>query len=380
MDFVDLPFVRQNLDDDVLPFVLQNLKTHNVLMTLDGVVKLNPFGPVMAGEPSDDSANLCLQARAPKEGAETVLSNSHSWAAIVLEMFLGRRPWKSEITLRKNIDQFLALESRVEIPKDAIELLRLCIKDPSDFLFASIDETLASIYGFTIGRDYPRPIPPEVPELNDKPEGLNNKALSLLSMGDGAGASNLWKSALRLNPNHPESQYNFALYLWRQGIIDDLEALERVSEISESLHYIASLHLERGDRLKARAYLDQAQDVYGKSYPLEGILSRIEAQDSGTIEFKLKNKNDRILAISPGLTKGLILTTQPNESFTDFVPVLEVFDLASNQTLSRHPRTSLHKSVDRAAFVDEASFIVTWCHGEEKSVVTTLDITFEYFL
>ncbi len=95
-------------------------------------------------------------------------------------------------------------------------ILRLLSKDPKDrhATAEELRDELCSLYEELAQRPYPRPRPKPVEAVVDV---LNNKAVSLYSLGRKKPAEQTWQQALHLDSLHPEVVYNRGWLLWRQG-------------------------------------------------------------------------------------------------------------------------------------------------------------------
>ncbi|OQW92980.1 MAG: hypothetical protein BWK79_13560 [Beggiatoa sp. IS2] len=101
------------------------------------------------------------------------------------------------------------------------------------------------------GVHYPKTLPKKNQETSSN---LNNRAISLLDFGQQKKAEELWQKALKIQPYHLESIYNYGLILWRAARLTDAELIERIEEARQFYpgkwlyrYLLASIHLERGE-------------------------------------------------------------------------------------------------------------------------------------
>lgn len=258
----------------------QDVKPANVMMAPRGRVKVTDFGlararalsgtamvPSMHGQTLVvDGAGMFTPAYAsPEQIAGKPLSSRTdiwSWAGTVVEMFAGGMYWASGHLLGEFLESMLENWSKDEIaphpPTRVIDLLRKCFaKNPE-----SRPETMAEVAAVLI-EEYQRlthkPYPRE--EIKRSPitaDSLNNRAVSLLDLGNPERALELWDRALRVQPYHPEVSYNRGLILWRSKRLEEIRLVTEMEEVLESapdnrrMNFLLGLiHMERGDYVEA---------------------------------------------------------------------------------------------------------------------------------
>jgi len=230
----------------------QDVKPANVLMLRDGTAKISDFGlararaavgqSVMAGAGHSilvSSGGMTPAYCSPEQADKEPLSRKTdiwSWAVSVLEMFVGEVCWRSGTAAPEVLKQLS--EMRVdgvglpELPAGLRELLQACFESdparrPKDA--SEISRRLAGIYRSQLNQDYARPEPAEAEARADS---LNNREVSLLDLGKGEEAENLWTEALQSETHHLEATYSLGLARWRTGRIT-FEALLRDLRESE---------------------------------------------------------------------------------------------------------------------------------------------------
>lgn len=140
-------------------------------------------------------------------------------------------------------------------------ILQLLAKDPQDrpASAAALRQELVNLYRELTGTPYPRPLPKPVEAVVDV---LNNKAVSLYSLGRKKIADETWQQALRLDSLHPDVVYNRGWLLWRQGRYTASEATQSLRQVT-STYPRGSLHcglafLWGGDMESAVSHLSEA--------------------------------------------------------------------------------------------------------------------------
>ena len=157
----------------------------------------------------------------------------YSWAASVLEMYLGSRPWKNGSEARRVFAGYSG-KLRVRIPDLLEDLLMSCLADNPDDRphdFAVIMEDLKRIYLETCGEEYPHKVSEAAADTADS---LNNRALSFLDLNKPEEAERLWKKALNDNRGHPQSVYNYGVYRWMHGKEDRLSLRQELLALNDS--------------------------------------------------------------------------------------------------------------------------------------------------
>jgi WD40 repeat protein/serine/threonine protein kinase len=278
--------------------VHQDVKPLNVLMTPDGVAKVSDFGlarskPVVQEDLDTGEGNLVTmagqftiaycspeQVEAAKQQAAGVpiearvklnrSSDIWSWAVSVLQMFTGKVVWKHGLDALRVLRSHRSIFGpgfAVKVPKPLMKLLESCFslspeERPKDML--EIVGALVAIYQTECGEAYLREEPKSTEHLAD---GLNNRALSLLDLGRTEKAERLWEEALKADPQHLESIYNYGLHQWRTARTDDWRLVMRLHEADagsasrQGSLLVAHIELESGDAEGAIRILEQLEEI-----------------------------------------------------------------------------------------------------------------------
>lgn len=142
------------------------------------------------------------------------------------------------------------------MPAALSDLLGRCLsedpgKRPS---MGEIGDELKELYRAMSGSDYHRQMPDAASLMADE---LNNRALSVLDLGEDAESESLFTQALTADPRNLAATYNSGLLRWRRGAITDIDL---VAEIE-------ALRADNDDPDQVRSLLTQVQDERGGAGP-----------------------------------------------------------------------------------------------------------------
>jgi WD40 repeat protein/serine/threonine protein kinase len=261
----------------------RDVKPENILLTSGGLVKITDFGIAMVDTSLVDSmydAELPLSQvwdrdalltsvgsimGSPSYMAPEQWEDSHSvdfradvfsFGVCMYEMFCGERPFRrsSRDARERGIPPFDPIELRRDLPPRLAEVLRRCVsfdRDGRFDSFADLGTELAQIYRDLFGEDPPHS---EVSEVVFKADGLNNRAVSYLELGRKQEAAALWERALREDPQHLESTFNYGYLKWQSLEISDEVFVAHMRELESAWgsnpdywRCMGWISLERGD-------------------------------------------------------------------------------------------------------------------------------------
>ena len=203
----------------------QDVKPGNILLKSGSLdfwgnleVKVADFGLAKAQsqllEGSGPRSTGCTPEYCPREQAEGAAAeawmDAYAWALTVLEMYAGKRLWRSgaeaaELFRDKND---LTATLRVEPPRALLQALEACVLEHRDD-FSALEALMVQCYRETTHRPYPRP---DVDGDEEAAAALNNRALSFLDLGRREDALALLEQA-----RGEVAAYNRALIRRRTG-------------------------------------------------------------------------------------------------------------------------------------------------------------------
>ena len=263
----------------------QDVKPANLMLTADNTAKVTDFGLAKAREAAGETPDVtsttgrsvlagyggltpayCSPEQADAARSSAIGERSRplsrgtdmwSWAISVWQMFVGECPVAHGQVAAEAFSSYLEdpdVDPAIPaMPMPLAALLARCLaRDPAHrpSTFDAVADELVGIYGQLLNHPYPRARPDQATLRAD---GLNNHALSLFDLGHRDRAGQLWQQALKADPHHPHSVYNYGLDRWRRGLIRDDELIGELEAMCSSQpdpllaeHLLGRAHSERG--------------------------------------------------------------------------------------------------------------------------------------
>ena len=311
----------------------QDIKPGNLLLTGTWETKVADFGLAQAGRAAqtEDGSDLTVSAalspeavspekgplprrrfgyslqycpKEQEEGAEPEpWMDIYSWAVTVLEMYTEGCEWETGARVKEEFDRILT-KVRRKIPEGMPALLEKCIRSGESLTFPEIISELEKIYADTMKHAYERVQPRAAA---DSADSMNNYALSFYDLGRKEKAYRLWSEAFRKDSRSVPAAYNTALYGYRQGLLDDLAAVEQVRTVvppgagnPDAYLALARIQAECRDTGLLET-LDKMKELFPETDSQEELVSLREAQEKNRPEeiYQYKNPESGMVEISP---------------------------------------------------------------------------------
>jgi serine/threonine protein kinase len=147
-----------------------------------------------------------------RRGQLTAATDYWSWAATVFEMFTGSATWSAGAVAGAAFDDFMARGGKFpgfpRVPEEVAEILLSCFSQSPERRpqsFARIAERLVLLHQELI-EDESAATKPDVELV--AADSLNNRAVSMIDLGENDRAAKLLSAAQKLDPLHPEAAFN----------------------------------------------------------------------------------------------------------------------------------------------------------------------------
>lgn len=223
--------------------VHQDVKPGNVLMADDETAKVSDFGLARQwdGLRGADVSGFTPAYASPEQlrgTAVTPATDVWSWAASVLEMFLGGLVWDYGLAVPAVFQDYAARGHRgrglPEMPPATVQILTRCFDISPRNRPADLNEIASQMtdeFRDLFGED------PDV-EAPDpgilRADSLNNRAVSLLDVDRRTEAAQCLQAALKENPHHLEASYNAAILQWPADLHPLAAVITKLTTLSVS--------------------------------------------------------------------------------------------------------------------------------------------------
>ena len=252
-----------------------DFKPGNVLLEPDFTAKVTDFGLARRDQngPFACPGGTLLYA-SPEQAQHARLSAATdywSWAATVFELFIGEPSWQSGAAVGAAFAEFVDSGAKFpgfpQIPDKLTNMLMSCLayqpfNRPDSF--REIAEEICEIHSQLLDE----PCPASPPDLSlVAADSLNNRAVSLIDINEGARASALLRDALELDQFHPEAIFNYHVIIHGKDP-KSLGVAEKMLEASAALDcfnptpclLLARMAKHNGNQEKVNRFLRSAEE------------------------------------------------------------------------------------------------------------------------
>ena len=360
----------------------RDVKPDNLLLTKEWDAKVSDFGLAKARDEAiseDGTAHkggytpeYCSSEQAAGRLADA-RTDVYSWALTVLEMYTKGRVWESGPEVSEHREQYIDA-ARLPLPEGLRGLLYRCLeagadKRPGDF--AQIEAALNRIYKDETGNDYPREASKAAADTADS---LNNRALSMLDLSKPEEAEKLWERAIHDSPQSRLANYNYLIWQWRAGKMDDTECGRRFSLVAENQNDPLLMNIKRAACQEARA-VQVANAVLNRPVLCGGnrIASCVIGKGGAVREISLM-RADSLEPI------GMMIADHENEEFTHVFPYeqglctitkdgiaghtpviyLDIWDISTQKRMRRTELLNAWDILQNAALSKDGKRLLLW--------------------
>ncbi len=275
---------------DVKPANMMMAKNDRLCVTDFGIVKSSHLADIAGGAKDGlttgtqvtltqaDSGMGTPEYGAPEQWIEAksvdARADIYALGVVLFEMCCGKRPFDNgdhkepaHVLIGRHLSEAPRDPNKLnpEVPVGLADLMLQCLaKDPENRPGSMDDvrDRLSDIYSAASGVPYPRK-KPAAADL--RADSLNNKAVSLWDLGRKKEAVELFKSTIRVDPQHLEATANLGVIEWRHAKITDEGFVKRLRGL-ETVHGERALYWKMlGEAHLCRRSADEAVKSFIKA-------------------------------------------------------------------------------------------------------------------
>lgn len=264
-----------------------DVKPSNALIDADDSLRISDFGISRAIHSTKASGGTPAYWSPEQANSEGVGPESDvwCWAVSVLELFTGELSWQSGIAAPEILEDLIARGGKgvgvPQTPEKLLRLLRLClVADRAQRLgdFGQVCHELSvierALFDETTVADL------DAAEMFAA-DSDNNRAVAALDLGDRPSAEGLLARALKIDPLHPEANFNRACVLGDKISIEEasraLALLLEMEPSNESARQLAAAIASPSERRRPRLSRPiSGADLYADSVHFEKLARKLE--------------------------------------------------------------------------------------------------------
>jgi len=214
----------------------RDIKPHNILITKSSLVKITDFGILLSAsnrgeqehggvqQGGSDDATVGFRGT-PGYASPEQFRDAHnvdqrtdiySFGLCLWMMLCGKKPYKDN-RIKAMIPAPTPVAPKMAFPPVLKKALRKCVAFAPEEryqTFAELRADLNEAYATAFNAACPYA---EIPDIDLRADFLNNRAVSLIELGEAKEGAQCLQQTLEINDMLPEAIYNIILFRWRHG-------------------------------------------------------------------------------------------------------------------------------------------------------------------
>ncbi len=286
----------------------RDIKPHNILITRNSLVKITDFGILLSaadqgeepgGIPQDGPENATIGFRGtPGYASPEQFRNAHkvdqrtdiySFGLCLWLMLCGKKPFQDN-KVKSPIPAPTPVAPKVVFPPVLKKALKKCVAYAPEERYQSFAELRADlneayISAFNAACPYA-----EIPHIDLRADFLNNRAVSLIELGDVKEGAGCLRETMEINDMLPEAIYNMILLRWRYGRSTPARILRQIEAIRKRTPNLPGLdELETAVKSEAQGHKIQKYPEFRLCVPRNSLEVFREGQLQVSVQRNLQD-------------------------------------------------------------------------------------------